>query len=182
MTIVGKYEAEGSMSAFYVIDNKRGFKEFCNKYEAKYAHSVQSKLETYNMAPYVLSQVGKIRNSIGELSDWGYITEIAEVIGCGGNACSCGECDEDLWYEYEDHISRLSRKMERNAGVEFIDSHIGNVGFVRRKGRKVMVCIDFGTESVSDEDATDLYDDGDDYDDDSNCNCPECVNRRENDE
>ena len=108
MTIVGKYENEGSMSAFYVIDKKRGFKEFCGKYEAEYAHSVQSKLENYDMAPYVLSQVGKIRKSNGELSDWGYITEIAEIIGCGGNSCSCGECDDDIQFMYDKKICKLA--------------------------------------------------------------------------
>jgi hypothetical protein len=171
MTIVGKYENAGSMSAFYVIDNKRGFKEFCDKYEAEYAHSVQSKLEDYNMAPYVLSQVGKIRKSFGDLSDWGYITEIAETIGCGGNSCSCGDCGDDLEFSYDNRISKLARKMSE-VGVEFMDCHIGNVGFVRRNGRKVMVCIDFGTESVCDEDCS-----IDPYDDDE-CNCVACQIQR----
>ena len=167
MTIVGKYKNEGSMSSFYVIDNKRGFKEFCDKSEAEYAHSVQSKLEDYNMAPYVLSQVGKIRMNNGDLSYWGYITEIAKTIGCGGNTCSCGDCDDDLEYSYDNLIGKLVNKMSE-VGVEFMDSHIGNVGFVRRKGRRVMVCIDFGTESVCDEDCS-----VDPYDDDE-CNCLVC--------
>jgi hypothetical protein len=174
MTIVGKYENQGSMSAFYVIDNKRGFKEFCGKYEAEYAHSVQSKLENYNMAPYVLSQVGKIRKSNGDLSDWGYITEIAQTIGCGGNECSCGECDDDLQFMYDNKICKLAHEMMYMLGVEFMDSHIGNVGFVRRNGKKVLVCIDFGTESVYDEDyATEPYDD------DEDCNCLVCQQQRE---
>jgi hypothetical protein len=172
MTIVGQYENAGSMSSFYVIDNKRGFKEFCDKSEAEYAHSVQSKLEDYNMAPYVLSQVGKIRKSNGELSDWGYITEIAKTIGCGGNSCSCGDCDDNLEFSYDNRISKLARKMEE-VGVEFMDCHIGNVGFVRRNGRKVMVCIDFGTESVCDEDCS-----IDPYDDDHDCSCIVCQQQR----
>ncbi len=179
MTIVGHYENSGSMSAFYFIDYKRGFKEFSDKYEAEYAHSVQSKLETYNMAPCVMSQVGKIRKSNGELSDWGYITEIAETIGCGGNSCSCGECEDNLEFSYENQISNLAYRMMKRAGVEFIDSQIGYVGFVRRKGRRVMVCIDFGTESVCDEGATDLYDDDDDYDD---CGCIICQQQRKSNE
>jgi hypothetical protein len=176
MTIVGQYENAGSTSAFYVIDKKRGFKEFIGKYEAEYAHSVQSKLETYDMAPYVMSQVGKIRKSNGDLSDWGYITEIAETIGCGGNSCSCGECEDTLEYSYDTPIIKLSRKMSE-VGVEFMDSHIGNVGFVRRKGRRVMVCIDFGTESVCDEDCS-----IDPYDDDDDCNCTICQQQRESNE
>jgi hypothetical protein len=171
MTIVGKYENAGSTSAFYVIDNKRGFKEFCDKEEAEYAHSVQSKLEDWNMAPYVLSQVGKIRKSFGDLSDWGYITEIAQTIGCGGNSCSCGECEDTLEYSYDAPINKLSLRMEE-VGVSFMDAHIGNVGFVRRKGRKVLVCIDFGSESVCDEDCS-----IDPYDNDE-CNCLVCQQQR----
>ena len=168
MTIVGKYENEGSVSAFYVIDNKRGFKEFCQKSEAEYAHTVQSKLETYNMAPYVLSQVGKIRNGNGELSDWGYITEIAEVIGCGGKRCNCDECDDIMISMYDNQIQDLADNMLRIVGVEFMDSHIGNVGFVRRNRKKVLVCIDFGSESVYDEDCQTETSCG--------CDCECCIN------
>jgi hypothetical protein len=176
MTIVGQYENAGSMSAFYVIDNKRGFKEFAHRSEAEYAHSVQCKLELYDMAPYVLSQVGKIRMSNGELSCWGYITEIAKTIGCGGNECSCGECEDSLEYSYENKIGKLAHNMMYMAGVEFMDCHIGNVGFVRRKGKKVMVCIDFGSESVCDEDCSI------DPSEDDECDCADCVAEREENE
>ena len=172
MTIVGSYENCGSRSAFYVIDNKRGFKEFSDKSEAVYAHTVQDKLSTYDMAPNVLSQVGKIRKSDGRLSHWGYITEIAEMIGCGGNECSCGECDEDYYHMYEDKIQDLTDNMLRIAGIEFMDNHIGNVGFIRRNRKKVLVCIDFGTESVYDEDT----DTGDD--EEHECNCIACQIQR----
>lgn len=147
MTLVGKYKNQGSMGAFYVIDDKRGFKEFIDKEEADYAHGVQSVLSCYNLAPYVYSDVGMIRYSNGELSEWGYLTEIAQVIGCGGNECHCGECDEDLEFMYDKKIARLCRKIS-DVGVEFVDSHIGNVGYVKRNGKRVLVCIDFGSESV----------------------------------
>jgi hypothetical protein len=170
MTIVGSYENRGSRSAFYVIDNKRGFKEFDDKNEAVYAHNVQSKLSYVDLAPDVLSQIGKIRKSDGSLSKWGYITEIAEIIGCGGNECSCGECDEDYYDMYEDKIQDLTDNMLRIAGIEFMDNHIGNVGFVRRNRKKVLVCIDFGSESVYDEDCVDEED---------KCYCADCVAKRE---
>lgn len=168
MTIVGSWENAGSRSAFYVIDNKRGFKEFSDKEEAEYAHAVQSKLSNYDMAPCVLSDIGKIRKSHGGLSSWGYITEIAEIIGCGGNGCSCGECDEDYYEMYEYKIQDLTDNMMRIAGIEFMDNHIGNVGFVRRNRKKVLVCIDFGSESVYDEDCPPETSHG--YD----CEC--CIN------
>ena len=175
MTIVGSYENCGSRSAFYVIDSKRGFKEFSHKEEAVYAHSVQSKLSDWDMAPEVLSQIGKIRKSDGSLSDWGYLTEIAQTIGCGGNECHCGECDEDYYFMYESQIQDLTDNMLRIVGVEFMDNHIGNVGFVRRNRKKVLVCIDFGSESVYDEDCVvDPYDDEEDK-----CYCADCVAKRE---
>lgn len=171
MTIVGNYENCGSRSAFYVIDDERGFKEFDDKQEATYAHSVQSKLEVYNLAPKVLSQIGKIRKSNGSLSHWGYITEIAEVIGCGGNECHCGECEDDLPYMLSASINRLTDKMLMKADVEFMDGHIGNVGYVYRKGKRVLVCIDFGSESVYDQDADYGIDDGE-------CDCAICKQMR----
>jgi len=178
MTIVGSYENCGSRSAFYVIDSKRGFKEFGDKDEAEYAHAVQSKLSAWDMAPEVLSQIGKIRKSDGSLSDWGYLTEIAQMIGCGGNECHCGECDEDYYFMYESQIQDLTDNMLRIVGVEFMDNHIGNVGFIRRNRKKVLVCIDFGSESVYDEDC--VVDPRDDEEYECNCIvCQQCQQQRE---
>lgn len=169
---VGKYDNCGSRSSFYVIDNERGFKDFDDKESAEYAHAVQSKLAEHNLAPKVLSDIGKIRHKTDmSLSGWGYITEIAEVIGCGGNSCSCGECDSDLTFMYENKISKLVRKIE-GIGIEFMDAHIGNVGYIRRKGKKVLVCIDCGSESVYDPDIEDS--DDDDY----SCDCEHCKQMR----
>lgn len=154
---VGVYDNNGSRSTFYVIDNERGFKDFESKEDAEYAHYVQSKLAACNLAPKVLSDIGKIRHRHSlELSEWGYITEIAEIIGCGGNDCCCGECECDLTFMYQKQITRLVRKIEK-LDIEFMDAHIGNVGYVKRNGKKVLVCIDCGRESVYDPDADDNY-------------------------
>lgn len=172
MGIVCQYDNCGSRSNFYIIDDKRGFKEFHEKYDAEYAHNTQTILAANNLAPKVLSEVGKIRYRDNfELSSWGYITEIAEVIGCGGNECSCGMCDDDLPYLYRDKIQKLVNKMG-DICFEFGDAHIGNVGYVRRNGKKVLVCIDCGEESVTNELSSD-----DDYDDDY-CGCEECKQRK----
>jgi hypothetical protein len=167
---VGKYNNCGSRSQFYIIDEQRGFKDFETEEDAQYAHYVQSKLAIHNLAPKVLSDIGKIRYRHDmELSGWGYITEIAEVIGCGGNDCSCGEC--------EDIFDSMSRKRDRlvnkiyDLGLEFMDAHVGNVGYVKRNGKKVLVCIDCGQESVYDSDVDDNY-----LEDD--CGCEQCKARR----
>lgn len=171
MSIIADYGNCGSRSAFYVIDNERGFKDFESQEDAEYAHYVQSKLASYNLAPKVLSDIGKIRYKHDmELSPWGYITEIAEMIGCGGNECVCGECEGDLTFMYSNKIARLVTKIEK-LDMEFMDAHIGNVGYVKRNGKKVLVCIDCGQESVYDPDADDNP--VDDY-----CGCEMCKQRK----
>jgi hypothetical protein len=169
---VGDYENCGSRAAFYILDGERGFKEFETEEDAQYAHYVQSKLSQYNLAPKVLSDIGKIRfRHDMVLSNWGYITEIAEVIGCGGNDCSCGEC-EDIFDNKtkSNQLTRLLNKIE-DLGLEFMDAHVGNVGYVKRNGKKVLVCIDCGQESVYDPDVDDNY-----LEDD--CGCEQCKARR----
>jgi hypothetical protein len=147
---VGDYENCGSRAAFYILDGERGFKEFETEEDAQYAHYVQNKLSYHNLAPKVLSDIGKIRfRHDMQLSGWGYITEIAEVIGCGGNDCSCGEC-EDIFDSMSRQRNRLVNKIY-DLGLEFMDDHVGNVGYVKRNGKKVLVCIDCGQESVYDD-------------------------------
>jgi len=166
---VGKYSSSGSRAGFYVIDDNRGFKEFENKGEAEYAYHVQSKLAEYNLAPFVLSKVGKIRYSNDmQLSEWGYITEIATMLCCGGNN-GCGVC-ADIYEKNLGKVRRLCNKIN-HMGLDFIDAHVGNVGYVTRKGRQVLVCIDCGSESVYDE-----YVDGDYLEDD--CGCELCKARK----
>lgn len=168
---VGVYDNNGSRSTFYVIDSERGFKDFESKEDAEYAHDVQSKLSAFNLAPRVLSDIGKIRHRDNlELSGWGYITEIAEMIGCGGNDCSCGECD-DIFDTKRRHVKRLCEKIY-SLGFEFMDAHIGNVGYVRRNGKRVLVCIDCGSESVYDPDLDDNYFEND------GCDCEQCKAMR----
>jgi hypothetical protein len=160
----------GSRSSFYVIDETRGFKEFESCEQAEYARNVQMKLAEYNLAPKVYSEVGRIR--IGEekmWTQWGFMTEIAEMVGCGGNDCACGECD-DVYEEMYPSIRRLHKKLEK-VGVDFGDDHIGNVGYIRRRGRKVLVCIDTGEESVHDDEYAREYSD---YEED--CSCSYCQN------
>lgn len=161
------YADSGSKSAFYYIDEKRGFKEFEEKEDAEHARETQLTLAKYNLAPKVLSEVGRIRlpdNGMYDdtFSGWGFITETAEMLGCGGNDCSCGEC-EDLYDRMTRKIDKLSSKIE-DIGYSFVDNHIGNVGYIRRSGRKVLVCIDTGYESV--------FNDGGDYD--GGCSCSDC--------
>jgi hypothetical protein len=162
----------GSRSTFFIIDETRGFKEFESYEQAEYARNVQMKLSEYNLAPKVYSEVGRIR--IGkekELSQWGFMTEIAEMLGCGGNDCACGECD-DVYDAMYPSVRRLRNKLSK-IGLDFADDHIGNIGYIRRRGRKVLVCIDTGEESIYDEEFSVGYDD---YGD--SCKCTYCQNHK----
>lgn len=145
---IGKYKSSGSASEFYMLTGSktRGFKSFDSYDSASIAHYNQRELASLNLAPRVYSDVGRIRKD-KSLTGWGYITEVAITLGCGGNSCSC--CDRDeLEDEYGDEISNLVDAMEEH-GFYFNDCHSGNIGFVRRAGQMVMVCIDTGEESVS---------------------------------
>jgi hypothetical protein len=147
-TIVKKKSGAGCASSFHKLKGQRGrgFKIFGSKEDAVIAHINQSKLSAYNLAPYVYSQVGRVRQSDKSLTGWGFITEIAELICCPGNSCKC--CDRtSIMYDYENEVDNLVDNMQ-DCGFEFGDNHPGNVGFVNRDGNRVMVCIDTGDESV----------------------------------
>lgn len=149
MYALEKYHSCGSCSSFYTLKNSKcGFKCFADREDAIYARNIQNILSEYNLAPKVYSEVGRIR--IGkkrkQFSSWGYITEIAQTLGCPGNDCDCGECDS-LGSVYEEEINSLLSSIE-DLGFIFCDAHIGNLGWIKRKGKKILVCIDTGAESV----------------------------------
>lgn len=156
--VIDKYCGEGCTTKFYKLKgSKRGFKCFEYYDGAVIAHYNQKKLAELGFAPKVYSEIGKIRRG-KKLTDWGYITEIAKTIVCPGNECDC--CDrEGLEDIYSSEIDELVMSMEDH-GFYFGDCHIGNVGFVKRNGQNVLVCIDTGDESVNG--------------DDSPCFCLEC--------
>jgi len=146
------HRGAGCASYFYRMKNsRRGFKAF-DCYEAAYiAHYNQSKLADLDLAPRVYSEVGRVRiGNTKKLSKWGYITEIAELICCAGNSCYC--CDrEDIEDQLQNEIECLTDEMADH-GFYFPDNHSGNVGYIKRRGQKILVCIDTGDESVQSDD------------------------------
>lgn len=171
MYTVKKYVDRGSRSSFYKLNQRgKGFKTFEYKENAEYAHRVQSELAMSNLAPRVYSEVGRIR--IGNrLSEWGYITEVAKTITPHQANCDCDYC-ETLESRYGDEIDSLVSDIE-GVGYEFGDCHVGNVGYVKREGFNILVCIDTGEESVYGGNG------GDYYDDYNRCNCYQCQQYRE---
>lgn len=157
---VGRYSDGGSQNNFYKVKGKKyGFKSFPNKSLATFAHKVQDTLSKESLAPYVLSPVCRIRvpnyfigrNGKTEthmiLSGWGYLTEIAETYNCtSGDYCD-GDCANDGGCVHNDTISELICNIE-GCGLDYIDAHDHNLGYVKRGKEKVLVVIDCGAESV----------------------------------
>ena len=151
-SIDNKHSGAGCASYFYKMKHsRRGFKAFDNHDAAFIAHYNQTKLAEHDLAPRVYSEVGRVRiGNSKRLSKWGYITEIATLTCCPGNSCDC--CDrEDIECGLEEEILNLCDEME-NIGFYFPDNHSGNVGWVKRNGRNILVCIDTGDESVQSDD------------------------------
>lgn len=149
-TYVGKYDDAGSRNTFYRLNNRRcGFKSFETKELANFAFRVQSHLSTIDLAPKVYGEVGRI-NIVGdfgetELSDWGYLTEIARTLpecydeDCDGECHDCGCANSYM-------IGNIVDAMEEN-GLSYVDAHRGNFGYIRRNRKWIMVVIDVGYES-----------------------------------
>jgi hypothetical protein len=185
MSYVGLYDDAGSKNAFYIIKDKKigrkrvGFKEFENEQEAKFAHRVQKHLARFDLAPMVYGDVGMIRRHDGELTAYGYLTEVARPMPechdeeycdgeCFQSECSNGTTISEIVYDLDEQ------------GLTYADAHRGNFGFVRRRGQWVAVVIDVGIESFSDWDESiygqfDYDADDDDYD---GCGCIVCQQQR----
>ena len=187
---VGRYSDGGSQNSFYKVKGtKYGFKSFPNKSLATFAHKVQDVLSQEYLAPYVHSPVCRIRipnyfavqdgrgvmKTVTKmiLSDWGYLTEIAKPYVCNDRTCDgycidtgCANCNkiENLLYDI------------KGCGLEYVDAHPANLGYVVRGGKKVLVVIDLGAES--------LYAESDSYPDvcwdgaeDMDCDCEQCRSK-----
>jgi len=182
MSYVGLYDDAGSKNAFYIIKDRKigrkriGFKEFENKQEAEFAHRVQKHLSQFDLAPMVYGDVGMIRRHDGELTAYGYLTEVAKPMpGCYDDEYCDGECFESECSNGTT-ISEVVCDLDEH-GLTYADAHRGNFGFVRRKGQWVPVVIDVGIESFSDWDE-DIYGNFEYDGDDCGCDCYDCVKAR----
>jgi len=129
---------EGGYAQLYPILNHDtiGFKEFPSKKKADYARKIQVKLSQFDLAPKVLTETIKLKysqsleNWTPQISDWGYVTELAQH----GTVSSR-------------QIQNLVNKIFKNTKLKFWDCHFSNIGYIRRKGKPKIVCIDTGKES-----------------------------------
>jgi hypothetical protein len=151
MSYVGLYDDAGSKTSFYFVKDKKinrkkvGFKEFENKQEAEFAHRVQKHLAQYNLAPMVYGDVGMIRRHDGELTSYGYLTEVARPMP----ECMYYDCDGECFQTDCENGYAISKVVYNlcDHGLDYNDAHKGNFGYVRREGKWVAVAIDVGVES-----------------------------------
>lgn len=132
---------EGGYCQFYPIieDKSLGFKEFYSKRHAVKAHSVQKKLSKFDLAPKVYTKVCKLIMKDDQdydftmISDWGYVTEIADTKNSDKVSLT--------------RIQNLVDEIYTKTNLKFWDCHYYNMGMVKRKGKQKLVCIDTGKES-----------------------------------
>lgn len=150
MSYVGLADDCGSRSQFYrLVGNKRvGFKEFTSKQHADFSYKIQTGLACDDMAPRVYGEVGRIRHG-GELTDWGYLTEIAKPMKvcyddeyCDGE-CFDSDCANGIW------IKEVVWDLDNKWGLSYVDAHKANFGYIRRNKQSILVPIDFGIESFN---------------------------------
>jgi hypothetical protein len=74
-------------------------------------------------------------SKLNKLTNWGYITEIADTVQHG---------DISLHI-----IQNLVDSIYKKCGLKFWDCHYDNIGLVKRNRKQQLVCIDTGKESFS---------------------------------
>jgi len=133
---LSEYAKIGGYCTLYTIKDHEeiAFKEFISKKRAIYARKIQVKLAKYNLSPRVYSKICKLefyKHFTGEKSGWGYIIEIAKTV----KKVKLNE------------IQKIVNLISKKANIKFWDCHSDNLGYVLRKGKKRLVCIDTGIET-----------------------------------
>ena len=131
------YSDNGGYCTLFKLVNEPslGFKEFISKARAKYARNIQIKLSRFNLAPKVHSKLCKMTYEgffPGKRSGWGYVTELAKTGNKKVRLC---------------HIQRLVDTIYDRTKLKFWDCHWANLGYIIRKGKRKLVCIDTGKET-----------------------------------
>lgn len=144
-TIELDHSGEGGSAEFYLIkeDQNLGFKQFRNKKFATRAYEKQKLLSRYNLAPKIIGSICKLPIVIDSCpnyklnTNWGYITERAKIL------------DENIMARRLEDIQKLVENIERKTKLKFWDCHYYNIGYIKRKNKSKLVCIDTGNESFS---------------------------------
>jgi hypothetical protein len=133
---------EGGYCQVYPIKGKSNwiFKEFHTKKKAKDSYKYHKQLAKFDLAPKIYSSICRLKFAdyedicFDDPSDWGYITEYAKT----------HEANTIITMK---DIQNLVNEIYEKTGLKFWDCHWYNVGVVKRKNKKKVVCIDTGKES-----------------------------------
>ncbi len=123
-----------------------GFKSFKLKSRAKETYEIQKKLSKFNLAPNIVTDVCKIPYSYdpellkywtpeATVTSWGYVTEKATIL----------DVEDTPYIKLQNLVDRIKEKVK----MKFWDCHWTNVGYIRRKSKNTLVCIDTGKESFT---------------------------------
>lgn len=131
---------EGGSAEFYTLlgKNTLGFKQFRNKKSATNAYTKQKLLSKFGLAPKVYGKVCKLpikSDYYSGISNWGYVTESAKLV------------DERVMSKRLKEIQILVENIQKKTNLKFWDCHYWNVGYIKRKNKAKLVCIDTGNES-----------------------------------
>lgn len=139
---------EGGSAEFYRINGSKtlGFKQFGSKKSATSAYDKQKLLSKFGLAPKVYGKVCKLKIEITDrytdYTNWGYVTEKAKIL------------NENVMKKRLKQIQGLVENIQKKTKLKFWDCHYYNVGYVKRKNKAKLVCIDTGKESfISDANA-----------------------------
>ena len=125
-----------------VFKTEKGIlKCYSSKSDAQSACELQQKLSYFDLAPEVYTNAK--RHKVDDTTLWGYYSEEAELLPeceCDGDI-ACDGCDETAYAR-----AQVIEAIQYWTGLEYVDFHLGNFGFVIRDGRRVMVCIDTGVK------------------------------------
>jgi len=123
-----------------------GFKSFKTKKRALQSINNQIKLAEFNLAPKAHTSLCKIPYSFDPellkywtpeqtVTSWGYVTEKAMLL----------DVADTPYRKLENLVNNIRNKI----GLKFWDCHWSNVGYIKRRGKSKLVCIDTGEESFS---------------------------------
>ncbi len=122
------------------LSENKVFKAFRSKDIATVSLTYQKKLAKYNLAPQVYTTLFHINNP-AKKSGWGFITEKAENF-----------YSEVAWAKFDScgalkKLQKLVEDIAQKTKLKFWDCHYGNIGYIIRDKKPVLVCIDTGKES-----------------------------------
>lgn len=132
---------EGGSAEFYNLyyHNDLGFKQFRNKKTATIAWKKQKLLSKFGLSPKVIGNICKLpviySDDYSDTTNWGFITEKAQLL------------DEKIMKKRMNQIQKLVDSIREKTGLKFWDCHYYNIGYIKRKNKSKLVCIDTGCES-----------------------------------